>query len=102
MRSSKLRLAPILGLSLLTVMLLPGVAAAHTESPLSMYVPAIGGECLYFRAPADQTLTLVWKNSAGALKENASIPTGVSGDPDYCSTSNVIEVGDRLKVTATN
>jgi hypothetical protein len=97
MRSSKLRLAPIIGLSLLTVMLLPGVAAA--ASNLAIYVPAINGNCLYFRAPANQTLTLTWKDSAGALKESASIPTGVSGDPNYCSTSNVIEVGDHLKVT---
>jgi hypothetical protein len=97
MRSSKLRLAPIIGLSLLAVTLLPGTVSAAPN--LAIYVPAINGDCLYFEAPADKTLTFVWKDYAGALKESASIPTGAGGDPNYCSTSNIVEVGDRLKVT---
>jgi hypothetical protein len=96
MRSSKLRLAPIIGLSLMAVLLVPGSVAA--ASPLSMYVPRIAGNCVYIEAPANKTLTLTWKDSASMLKESASIPTGAYGDPRYCSASHVIEVGDRLKV----
>lgn len=95
MRSSKLRLAPVIGMSLMAALLMPATTVA--ASTLAIYVPAIGGECLYFKAPANKTLTLIWKDSAGTLKEQASIPTGVSGDPFYCSDNNVIEVGDRLK-----
>jgi hypothetical protein len=35
----------------------------------------------------------------GAIKETTSIPTGTAGDPLYCSTGNVVQVGDVLKVT---
>ncbi len=75
---------------------LPGSAVAATSN-LAIYLPAVGGNCIYVTAPADKTLTLTWKDASGTVKEVASIPTGV-GDPAYCSSKKVIAVGDKLRV----
>lgn len=77
--------------------LAPGSAAAATSN-LAIYLPAVGGSCMYVTAPPGKTLSLTWRNASGAVKEVASVPTGV-GDPMYCSTRNVIAVGDKIKVS---
>jgi hypothetical protein len=87
-----------LSAAILLVGALPGPAAAASPSNLALYVPAVGGSCIYVTAPANKTLHLTWKDGSGAVKELASIPTGV-GDPMYCAAKNVIAVGDRLKVS---
>ncbi len=76
---------------------LPGQTVAASASNLAIYVPYIGGNCIFVTAPPDKTISLTWKDTTGTVKELRSIPTGV-GDPAYCSTKNVIAVGDKLKV----
>jgi hypothetical protein len=83
--------------AMLLVGLLPGSVAAATSN-LAINLPAVGGSCMYVTAPANKTLGLTWKDASGAVKEVASVPTGV-GDPMYCSTNNVIAVGDKIKVS---
>ena len=77
---------------------LPGQTVAASASNLAIYVPYIGGNCIFVTAPANKTLNLTWKDAGGTVKEVASVPTDV-GDPMYCSAKNVIAVGDRLKVS---
>ncbi|MEP7158519.1 MAG: hypothetical protein ABI797_03765 [Chloroflexota bacterium] len=95
MRSKFMRAGALSGLVMAAFLTMPIPAAA--TSTLAINVPQIDGNCLYIKAPANRTVTLTWKDYAGGLKESASIPTG-SDDPLYCSTSNIIEVGDKLKV----
>ena len=94
------RLASIFaGLAALVSLALPATTAAATPSPMAIYVPRLDGPCMFFTAPANQTIALVWKNSIGVIKESTSIPTGTGGDPMYCSSSNVVQVGDLLKAS---
>lgn len=75
---------------------LPGSAAAATSN-LAIYLPAVGGNCIYLTAPPNKTISLTWKDASGTVKEMKSIPSGV-GDPAYCSSKNVIALGDKIKV----
>ena len=78
MRSTFMRASALGGLIMAGSLMLPVSAAA--ASSLTFYVPPIGGPCLDVTAPPDETLSLVWKDSGGTVKDTASFQTGDVGD----------------------
>lgn len=74
---------------------LPGSAAAATSITFS---GTIGWNCLDIHAPANATLSIVWRNAAGAIKEKTSFVNDGAG---FCPTDGtVLASGDKIRVTA--
>ena len=83
--------------ALLVGALLPAVAAAATKP--TKFDVVIGDECVSGVGIDDATLKLVWRDSAGGLKAKVTMSISPSGTWEYCSASEVIQAGDRVKAT---
>ena len=79
------------------VLLAPALASAATAK-VTFYL-SVDRNCVEGHGPAGRSLHLVWRNSGGALKADAILPTSsVTGYWSYCSIDGTyLANGDRLK-----
>ena len=76
----------------------PGTAAAASRPTTFSLMP--GSNCVGGSASDNATITLAWRDSAGALKAKAEgIQANSWGSWQYCNGAVVLEIGDQLKAT---